>query len=88
MQLSSMTDAADYFSCCCLLVCRGLKAGIENSDKLIKPPVLLCSLIHHYKDSRASLRPEISYFLYMKSVMIVISFQLEYYFSFFFFFAV
>lgn len=60
----------------------------RSTDKTSSSPVP--SLIHHYKDSYANLRPEISYFRYVKSVIIIISFQLEYYFSFFvvFFFAV
>lgn len=58
----------------------------RSTEKTSSSPVY--SLIHHNKDSCANLRPEISHFLYMKSVIIVISFQLEYYFSFFFFFAV
>lgn len=54
----------------------------RSTEKTSSSPVY--SLIHHNKDSCANLRPEISHFLYMKSVIIVISFQLEYYFSFFF----
>lgn len=56
----------------------------RSTDKTSSSPVQ--SLIHHYKDPYSNLRPEIPCFLYMKSVITVISFQLEYYFSFYFFF--
>lgn len=82
MQLSPMTDIADYFSCCCLQRSERKYREPRSTDKTSSS--LVHSLTHHYKDCYADLRPEFSCFLYMKSVIITISFQLEYYFSFFF----